>query len=260
MKRTLLSITPNEFPSAFWELLSRSTVYDSSCSPEARVIYIEKENGYYLKSAAEGTLRREAEMTRYFHGKGLSGEVLYYGSEGGRDYLLTSRVRGEDCCDKQYLDDPRRLSALLGERLRALHETEMADCPERDRMRGYLATVTENYEKGQYDLSFFPGHATVDEIWHIVEDNESYLKNNTLLHGDFCLPNVMLDNWRFTGFLDLDNAGIGDRHVDLFWGMWTLNFNLKTDSSPRPALGLKTDNRLPCEGLKVFKTTLLWSV
>ena len=25
-------------------------------------------------------------------------------------------------------------------------------------------------------------------------------------------------------------AGVGDRHVDIFWGRWTLNFNLKTDA------------------------------
>jgi kanamycin kinase len=23
--------------------------------------------------------------------------------------------------------------------------------------------------------------------------------------------------------------GVGDRHYDLFWGIWTLNYNLKTD-------------------------------
>jgi kanamycin kinase len=40
----------------------------------------------------------------------------------------------------------------------------------------------------------------------------------------------MLDNWRFSGFIDVGNGGIGDRHVDLFWGAWTLNFNLGTDA------------------------------
>jgi kanamycin kinase len=49
------------------------------------------------------------------------------------------------------------------------------------------------------------------------------------LHGDYCLPNIILDDWQFSGFIDLDNSGVGDRHVDLFWATWTLFFNLKTD-------------------------------
>ena len=40
---------------------------------------------------------------------------------------------------------------------------------------------------------------------------------------------IMLDNWNFSGFIDLGAAGIGDRHMDLFWGIWSLGFNLKTD-------------------------------
>jgi aminoglycoside phosphotransferase len=39
----------------------------------------------------------------------------------------------------------------------------------------------------------------------------------------------MFDCDRFSGFIDVGNGGIGDRHIDLFWGAWTLQFNLKTD-------------------------------
>ena len=51
-----------------------------------------------------------------------------------------------------------------------------------------------------------------------------------MIHGDYCLPNLLLEDWRFSGFIDLGNAGIGDRHMDLFWGAWSLRFNLKTDA------------------------------
>ena len=56
------------------------------------------------------------------------------------------------------------------------------------------------------------------------------LKADTLLHGDYCLPNILLDNWKFSGFIDLGAAGVGDRHIDLLWGIWTLRFNLGTNA------------------------------
>jgi kanamycin kinase len=44
------------------------------------------------------------------------------------------------------------------------------------------------------------------------------------------LPNIILDSWKLSGFIDLGNVGVGDRHVDLFWGSWTLGFNLGTNA------------------------------
>ncbi|MBQ1415957.1 MAG: hypothetical protein IIY91_01380, partial [Selenomonas sp.] len=37
-----------------------------------------------------------------------------------------------------------------------------------------------------------------------------------------------LNNWRFSGYIDLVNSGLGDRHIDILWGIWTLNYNLGT--------------------------------
>lgn len=68
-----------------------------------------------------------------------------------------------------------------------------------------------------------------DSAYRFVEENAGLLRSDVLIHGDYCLPNIMLDGWKFSKFIDLGNGGIGDRHVDLFWGAWTLNFNLGTD-------------------------------
>ncbi|MCL2055067.1 MAG: phosphotransferase [Oscillospiraceae bacterium] len=127
----------------FHPLLSDAKLYDSSCSTQAKVIFIDKDGGYFLKSSPKGTLMREAALTRYFHD------------------------------------------------------------------------------------SF--GYASSEEAWAVVEKYAHFLKTDTLLHGDYCLPNIILNDWKFSGFIDLDSGGVGDRHVDVFWGAFTLWFNLKTD-------------------------------
>ena len=62
-----------------------------------------------------------------------------------------------------------------------------------------------------------------------VDEKRHLLEENVLLHGDFCLPNIIFDEWKLSGYIDLGGGGIGDRHIDLFWGAWTLNFNLHTE-------------------------------
>ncbi len=229
MKRKKITLDLLSLPPEVRSLAEGADVYDSSSSPEARVYLIDREGGYYLKNAPRGTLEKEALMDAYFYSKGLGAEVLFYLSLE-RDWLLTRRVPGEDCTHAQYLSDGKRLAYLLGERLRALHELEALDCPVPRRMDAYFALAEENAKKDIYDLSFARGFGieTARDAWQCVEENKRYFKNDTLLHGDYCLPNVLLEDWRFSGFIDLGNGGMGDRHVDLFWGAWTLEFNLKT--------------------------------
>ena len=69
----------------------------------------------------------------------------------------------------------------------------------------------------------------MEKAHQTVCKNAHLLQTDTLLHGDYCLPNILLDDWRFSGFIDLGNGGVGNRHVDLYWGAWTLCFNLGTD-------------------------------
>ena len=233
MKRTLISADIPQYPKEFHAFLRGADVYDSSCSPEARVIFIDRDGGYYLKRSPRGSLQKEAQLTRYFHAKGLATEVLEYITTDPYDWLLTARIRGEDCTHADYLAQPERLATLLGERLRALHELPTDGCPVPDHTAHYLATVESNYHTGNYDTSHFPdsfGYASAKEAYRVIEQGRHLLKADTLLHGDYCLPNVMLDGWQFSGFIDLGNGGVGDRHVDLFWGAWTLNFNLHTEA------------------------------
>ena len=231
MKKREIRQIPISLPDEIGRLCEGSRIFDSSCSPEARVYLIDKDGGYYLKCADKGALAREATMTKYFHKKGLGTEVLGYISQD-RDFLLTRAVAGEDCTHEMYTSEPKRLCDLLAEKLRELHETDFSDCPIQDRISEYLALAEANYRADTYNKEHFPdsfGYSSGEEAYRVLKEGGSLLKNEVLLHGDYCMPNVMLDNWRFSGFIDVDSGGVGDRHIDLFWGRWSLGFNLKTD-------------------------------
>ena len=231
MKRTPISLDHSAIPAQFHPWLQGAALFDSSCSPAAKVYFLDKGPGYYLKTAPKGTLAKEAALTAFFHSKGLGPEVAAYESLDA-DWMLTLRVPGEDCLDPMYLGDPVRLCDTTAQLLRRLHETDHAGCPVPERTADYLATARRNWESKAYDVSLFPdnwGYATPEEAWAEIQRNGRFLRTDTLLHGDYCLPNILLDNWHFSGFIDLDTGGMGDRHVDLFWGMWSLQFNLKTD-------------------------------
>ena len=231
MQRVPVELALESVPAAVRPFAQDAAVYDSSCSRAARVYFLDKGPGFYLKTAAKGTLKREAELTAFFHSKKLSAEVLAYETQE-QDWLLTCRIPGEDCVDPQYLADPVRLCDTTAQLLRQLHETDISACPVPNRTEEYLEQARKNYEQKVYDMNLFPdnwGYATPEEAWRVLEETGKELNADTLLHGDYCLPNILLDNWSFSGFIDLDTGGVGDRHVDLFWGMWSLQFNLKTD-------------------------------
>ena len=251
MKRRLIHPDPLEFPAPFAAYLRECAVYDSSCSPEARVVFIDKDQGYYLKCAPKGTLASEARMTDYFSRKGLSVPVLEYLSLD-KDWMLTPKLKGEDCTYTSYCEDPVRLSALLGGLLRELHDISAADCPVQSRMDTYFATVDANHSKGCFDLGYLTDRCrkmTAEEAYTLTLEGRARLRDRSLLHGDYCLPNILLDGWRFSGFIDLGNGGVGDRHVDLYWGVWTLRFNLKTDAY--------ADRFLDAYGREAVQTDLL---
>lgn len=231
MKLTPINININDYPDELHQFLHGAKLYDSSCSPQASVIFIDKEDGYFLKSAPKNSLSREAALTKYFHGKGLSAEVLVYRTTDENDWLLTSKIHGDDCIAAKYLEQPERLCDTLAERLALLHSLDFSDCPVQNHLSLFLDSAKRNKDCRMFDkdIAVRFGYANAEEAWSVLEKNAHLFKPDMLLHGDYCLPNIILNDWKFSGFIDLDSGGVGDRHIDLFWAMWSLGFNLKTD-------------------------------
>ena len=162
----------------------------------------------FLKIGSRESLRRAAVMQEYFANKGLSAPLVAYEQDEERDYLLVKTLPGQNAC--LCMDDPRWLTDALGEAIRALHETDASDCPLFDCNERAL----EAYER---------------ETGAPFAGGVSLLRTDALIMGDCCLPNIFFEGRRFSGFIDLGDAGLGDRHFDLCWALWSLRYNLKSE-------------------------------
>ena len=47
---------------------------------------------------------------------------------------------------------------------------------------------------------------------------------NVLIHGDYCLPNVLVENGRLSGLVDVGLSGLGNPETDLAAGVLTLSY------------------------------------
>ena len=48
------------------------------------------------------------------------------------------------------------------------------------------------------------------------------------VHGDFCLPNILVKDGEISCFIDTEAAGLGDPWIDYAWCIWSYEFNLGT--------------------------------
>ena len=76
-------------------------------------------------------------------------------------------------------------------------------------------------------------------------------KGHVLIHGDYCLPNVLVEDGRLTGLVDVGRSGLGDPRDDLAAGLWTLHYNFGHGFGPQflesygaPAMADKDMERL----------------
>jgi kanamycin kinase len=157
MTLTPTTINIEEYPAEIRHVLDGAKLFDSSCSDAAKVIFIDKDGGYFLKiMPSPGFLHGESYMTEYFHGKGLAPRVVAFVPDfGGSEFMLTEKLSGDDCIAQKYLDQPKKLCDTIAERLAFLHSLDCGHCLVRH-SDGYIARAKNNYKLGKYDRTLFP--------------------------------------------------------------------------------------------------------
>jgi kanamycin kinase len=187
----------------------------------------------YLKTApadAAVPLRAEAARMRWAGAAGLPvPPVLAACAAGPAEWLLTRGLAGRSAVDPGLRADPERLVPLLAAGLRRFHQAPAGDCPFRFEAELALERVRKRVRAGVVkpdDMHPEHAHLTPAQALAELERLRPDTEDLVVCHGDYCLPNVIIDGGAATGFVDLGELGVADRWQDLAVGSWSVTWNL----------------------------------
>jgi aminoglycoside phosphotransferase len=174
------------------------------------------------------------------------------------EYLVTEAGIGMPASDNHWHLAPGAVATALGDGLARLHATDVSVCPFDRRVRTQLNEARARIAAGLVrEDDFDPPRlgrtaaSLFDELVGMIPVREELV----LVHGDFCLPNVLLshanDGLRITGLVDCARAGVGDRYQDLALAMRSLTFNLGPETLA-PFLAAYGDPSLDSNAIEFF--------
>lgn len=187
----------------------------------------------FLKVTVQGwepSLAAERARLEWAVGRLPVPSVLDAGADGVQWLLLTG-LPGRDATAHPLRRDPAKLVPILARGLRAFHERPADDCPfdftldvalglARRRVEGDLVVPETDFHDEHR-------HLTPQRALDHLEARRPQVEDIVLCHGDYCLPNVLIDDeGRITGYLDLGELGLADRWWDLAVATWSVTWNL----------------------------------
>ncbi len=143
-------------------------------------------------------------------------ERVLFMAEGDREWLVMTVVKGANALAVQAPADTIVAAMAVG--LRQVHALDPSSCPFDESLDLKLERARVNVEQGLVDETAFDdmhiGH-TARDLLAIALADRPVMEDIVVTHGDACLPNVMMQDERFAGFVDCGRLGRADRYQDL---------------------------------------------
>jgi len=209
------------------------------CSSAGVYRYEQNDDVLFLKIAeVSDEIRRESNLLGWLKGKVPVPDVLYYGEQDGYAFLLMTKADGFMACDCQADDEGvqdkvhepiGQTVKLLADALLMLQAVDIQDCPFKNTLDYKLTSALYNIDHDLVDMDDFEKSNDFDspmELYRWLVENRPP-EECCFTHGDFCLPNIFIDEKIVTGFIDVGRGGIADKWQDIALCVRSLGYNLQ---------------------------------
>ena len=166
-------------------------------------------------------IRNEHLMMKWLENKVSVPECISNITENGVNYLLMSKISGKMACEDEFMNNPKQLLSVLADAFNSLWNVDISDCPVKNDLSTVLKEAEYRVEHRLVDVDDAEpetfgkgGFKDPQQLFEWLCDNRPD-EDPVLSHGDFCLPNVFINDDKFSGFVDIGRMGIADRYQDI---------------------------------------------
>jgi aminoglycoside phosphotransferase len=155
-------------------------------------------------------------------------EVVYYDKDEKNEYLLITEILGVNASDRSFEKMLPQLMKQLAIGLRAVHEMNIAGCPFNQSLEIKIQEAKSRVENNLVDEDDFDesrqGMKSKDLLYELLTKLPSN-EDLVFTHGDYCLPNIIINNGQVSGYIDWGRAGVADRYQDLALAIRSITYN-----------------------------------
>lgn len=158
----------------------------------------------------------EYDRLRWLAAQGLPvPEVVECDVFDGCTYLVTTTLPGRDASQPWAAHERMRVIDVVADFARDLHALSTLGCPFDRSLRVTLPNARVAVGLGQVELDGDTPRQALTDLDAALRGNER--EDLVLCHGDYCLPNVLIDpgTLTLTGVIDVGGFGLADRYTDV---------------------------------------------
>jgi aminoglycoside phosphotransferase len=188
--------------------------------------------GSYLKIQPPSwspPLSRERDAMGWFYGKVTVPEIIVYHRENDVEYLLTTAIPGQSSENESCHANKQHLVEQLADALHTIHNIPTTACPIDKTPDGLIAHGRARIEAGIITQKMVEDEGMAGSPTEALDglaEKAHELEGPVMTHGDYCLPNIMIENDQVSGFIDLGYFGIGDPYRDYIAAQYSVRRNL----------------------------------
>jgi kanamycin kinase/aminoglycoside 3'-phosphotransferase-2 len=170
----------------------------------------------YVKTGtgmAAHDLIAERDRLEWLVGKLPVPAILGFQTDQDRVTLMLSELEGEPA---HLLGDHETAVRRAAETLIRIHAVDIGDCPFRDVLSHELEEAERRVRDNRIPAEPFSqatGHSPGAAL-DFLRSNAGMIREQVFTHGDYAMPNILINHKRASGLVDWGIAGVADMHRD----------------------------------------------